>query len=314
MAAAIGGLGARRYGVVLGAIVVCYVATAMLGFAWTGPVDTAPLVWAPSGIALAALLLVGRSVWPAIFTAALVVALWKDVPLAPSLAIAAGNTLEAVVAAYLVQRIAGFRSDIDRLAHAIALVVFGGVLSPAISATIGVTSLHLVGRLAHADLATAWHSWWLGDAVGIVVFAPFILTLVHLRRMPRPTCRELAEVGLIGVTFVTVSSVLFLMRHPRIDPYMIFPILMWATIRFGIAGATIATWVTSLIWRSRRPSSSSAHSPTHRSRRPQRTFEPSRGSSPSPGCSSAPRSKSAGAPSRPAKSSSPSSRTIYETL
>jgi signal transduction histidine kinase len=247
MAASTGGHSARRSGVIFASIVVAYFTTAVLGLSWTAFTTPAALVWAPSGIALAAVILLGRRAWLPVFIASLLVGLWYRLSFPTALVLAFGSWSEAVVGAYLMERVGAFRPEIDRLGHAIALVVFGGVLSTALSATIGVTTLHLVGLVGHAEFATAWHTWWLADAVGVVVFTPFIMTLVRMRRLPRLSLQRVGEIALIGLTFVVVSAVIFLERDPRLDPYMIFPIFMWATIRFGIAGATIATCIMSII-------------------------------------------------------------------
>src|SRR5437870_6367447 len=97
-------------------------------------------IWPPTGIALVAILIFGRRVWPAVFAAALAV----NLPIGPSPAgaalIAAGNTLAPLVAAELLKRV-GFRPELDRLRDAAAIIGLGALVSMTISATIGTSVL-----------------------------------------------------------------------------------------------------------------------------------------------------------------------------
>lgn len=106
----------------------------------------ATLVWAPSGLALAALLILGRRFWPSIALGAAIVNLWTGAPLPVALAIGAGNSLEAVLGASALRRIPDFRPSLDRVADVIGLIVLAAVGSSAVSATIGVSSLTLAGE------------------------------------------------------------------------------------------------------------------------------------------------------------------------
>src|SRR5436309_11689084 len=87
---------------------------------------------------------------------------------------AAGNTLEAVLGTYLLQRVAGFRNSLDRLRDVIGLVVLAGLISTLVSATIGVTSSWLGGVVSSAEYAKTWWTWWVGDAIGDLVLAPLL--------------------------------------------------------------------------------------------------------------------------------------------
>ena len=101
-------------------------------------------VWPPAGIALAAILVWGYGMWPAVLAGAFLVNFFSPVPHPASLGIAVGNTGSALVAAWLVRKIPGFRAALSRLQDVLALVLLGG-LSTAIAATIGVTTLNLTG-------------------------------------------------------------------------------------------------------------------------------------------------------------------------
>ena len=117
-----------------------YVAVARLGLQLDPVSRFATFVWPPTGLSLAALLLFGPSVWPGVALGALVANLWNGAPIPLAAGIALGNTLEAVVGAYALSHIPGFRLSLDRLVDALGLVGVA-LTSTRVSATIGATSL-----------------------------------------------------------------------------------------------------------------------------------------------------------------------------
>src|SRR5438105_8037141 len=131
-------------------------------------------VWPPAGIALGALLVLGYRVWPAIFIGAFFVNVTTAGNVATSLAIASGNTLEALCGAWVVNRFAGGTNVFDR-----PQVVFNVALTAAVSTIIGpafgVTSLALAGFADWANYGAIWLTWWLGDATGDLLIAPLII-------------------------------------------------------------------------------------------------------------------------------------------
>ena len=156
-----------------------YVLSGRLGFAASAVHPIVSSAWPPSGIALAALLLMGRRFWPAITIGAFVVNLTAGIAPLVAAGIAVGNTLEAVVAASLVTSIAGLRSSpkpLGRLRDVLGLVVLGAIASTTVSATIGVTVLTAFGGAPSIPYGTAWLAWWTGDAIGILLVTPFLLT------------------------------------------------------------------------------------------------------------------------------------------
>jgi len=114
-----------------------YVGAARLGLDLNVAHGVITPVWAPSGIALAALLLLGPRYWPAVALGAFVANLTSDAGVGVAAGIAVGNTLEAVVGAALVRRF-DFRPELDRVRAVIALTVGGALISTAIAATNGV--------------------------------------------------------------------------------------------------------------------------------------------------------------------------------
>jgi signal transduction histidine kinase len=203
-------------------------------------------IWPPTGIALVAILVLGRRVWPAIFLAALAV----NLPIGPSTlgaaSIAAGNTLAPLAAAALLKR-AGFRIELDRLRDAAALIVLGA-LAMTISATVGTSVLLLSGAAPGDSFLPTWAVWWTGDAMGVLLVAPFLLSLLPKPRAPALTPRMAVELGALLVGIGILTFVLFENRL-RLE-YLVFPLIMLAAWRFHLRGAAPAALIASgvAIW------------------------------------------------------------------
>ena len=199
-------------------------------------------VWPPSGIALAALLLFGRRFWPGIALGAFLVNFTAGIAPLGAAGIAVGNTLEAVVAAWLVTSFAGTRVTLERRRDVFALVR-GATIAPIVSATIGVSMLALLSS-GRFPPGTAWFAWASGDAIGILLMTPLILTW-SIGTPQRVTVRNAIEAGVLATVLVALSVVLF--RAEISYVYTIFPVVIWAALRFGPRGAATATLAVALI-------------------------------------------------------------------
>ncbi|MEU2746053.1 MASE1 domain-containing protein [Streptomyces collinus] len=190
-------------------------------------------LWPPSGIALASLLLLGPRVWPGIALGAFLANIALGPSLPAVLAIAAGNTL-APVCSYALLRRAGFRSDLNRLRDALALIFFGAFTGMLVSATVGSGTLALTGVLDADDLASAWSVWWTGDAMGVLAVTPLLL-LLRSARWPRGvSLSRWAEVILLVAATVCVG---FVETGDTPLLFLGFPLLIWAGFRFGLPGS-----------------------------------------------------------------------------
>ena len=220
-----------------------YVAFARFGLAIQPVSAFATLVWAPSGIALSALLVLGYRFWPSIAIGAVVANVWNGAPIPVALGIGAGNTLEALLGAWALRQIPGFRPTLDRLSDVLGLVVLAGALSTAVSATIGTLSLLVGGLLTPDRFVVTWRTWWLGDAIGDLIVAPVLLTW----RPSRPVSRlRLLESAALGLLLALVSILLFdRTREGMVS--LISPLLIWAAIRFDQRGAARGTLLVSAI-------------------------------------------------------------------
>jgi PAS domain S-box-containing protein len=223
-----------------------YFGTAKLGLqlAFEHPSITA--VWPPTGISLAAILIWGYRMWPGVaLGAALANTFTGDVPVVSVLGITLGNTLEALVGAYLLIRVAAFRPALDRVRDVLALVVLAGGIATMVSATVGVTSLWIGDQIDTAgDVPSAWRVWWLGDMAGALLVAPFLLVLASGARM-RVGSRRVAEACALLCVLVGLSLLAFSQDEPY--TYLIFPPLIWAALRFRQLGATLASLIVAII-------------------------------------------------------------------
>lgn len=201
-------------------------------------------IWPPTGIAVVALLRFGVRMWPAITVAALLVNLPINDSVATAALIAIGNTAAPVLAVWLL-RAARFRWQLDRLRDAVVLVFLGALVAMVVSASLGATALRLDHTIGNHNFASTWALWWAGDGTGVLVFAPLLFSLGSIRRLTWSRALEMAVVigGLAAVGF-------FVFRHEQQDAYLVFPLLIWAGVRFRQLGAALgavtvvgmATW------------------------------------------------------------------------
>ena len=207
-----------------------YYYTALWGF-HAGTVNTfAALVWAPTGIALAALLIEGVKIWPGVTLAAFFVNYHLGASPLTAAGMAAGNTLEAVVATQLLNYF-GFDRGMQRLRDVISLVVLGGLFSTLISAFLGVGSLYLSGRIPAQEFPITWTAWWFGDMLGAFLVTPFLLVWSRkpvFSKVPLSTALKI-----VALLTLTTGASLFLFSYtPPADrqvlfhPYLVFPMLV----------------------------------------------------------------------------------------
>ncbi|MFI5695386.1 SpoIIE family protein phosphatase [Kribbella sp. NPDC051586] len=201
-------------------------------------------LWPPSGIALAAFLVLGRWTWPGVGLAALAVNLPISTGPVPALLTAAGNTLAPLVAAIVLERV-GFRRQLDRQRDALAIVFLGALASMTISATIGTVTLLSSKAIGADQLAGAWAVWWTGDAMGILAVAPFLLCLPLFRELEPWAARRWIEAAVILVLTTVLVSWTAYTDLPVL--FLVFPLLGWASWRLQLRGAAPAALVASLI-------------------------------------------------------------------
>lgn len=226
------------------AVAAAYYVSAQVGLLQELVRDQVTPLWPPTGIALAALFLLGVRTWPGIVLGALVV----NATLGPSLlvvaAIAAGNTLAPLCAYWLLRRVR-FRIELDRLRDAIALVFLGALGGMLVSATVGSGALVLGGVVPVSDFWPTWSVWWTGDAMGVLVGVPLLFAFRAAglpRGVPAHRWAEASALlaGTLCVTLVATRTSFDLL-------FLVFPFLIWAAFRFQLAGAAPCAVVVSTV-------------------------------------------------------------------
>jgi signal transduction histidine kinase len=226
-------------------LAAAYTLAGKLGLALQLAHGLATPVWAPTGIALAALLIFGRRLWPGITLGALVVNATAPAPLAFSALAAAGNTATVLLALWLIER-AGGLGAMERFIQ-VARLVGAALVSPVVSASVGTAALLATGAIPRSDVDTTWWVWWLGDSLGFLLVTSFLIAWAPVRR-PAITGRGL-EAALLAIGLVTSNLAAFshwnlaLGAHPL--AYLAIPFVIWAALRFGLPGATLGTLLTS---------------------------------------------------------------------
>ena len=202
-------------------------------------------LWMPSGIALFALVRFGPRLWPGVALASFLFNQSVGIPVACSLAIAAGDALEAVLGAHLVLRVWTTREGPRSLRDVLALAVFAGVLSTAVAATIGVGTLVLSEATTLHTAPALWLVRWTGDAVGVLVLSPLLFAWSQPEEHePSPRSRRF-EVVLAFVGLAIMTDLLF--AKWGMLSFAIFPLVGWIALRLGLRGASTAVLVVTLV-------------------------------------------------------------------
>ena len=233
-------------------LALVYYGAARLGLRYASIGRSISLVWPPTGIAFAALVLLGFRYWPGVALGAFLANAATPVPLLTAAGIAAGNTLEALVAAFLLTRIAGSRPNLEHGPSVRALMLQAAPLGALISAAVGVTSLQVSGQLSADMVRTALPVWWAGDLLGALVIAPLVLSWSTQHKSSR-AARGMFEIlalclGAAAAAELGLGRFLQLPVLSRVEyPFLLFPFVIWAALRFGARGVTLLTFMLSVV-------------------------------------------------------------------
>jgi len=219
------------------AIGVIYFALAKGGLALASIHPSATPIWPPTGVALAAVLLWGYRTWPAIFLAAVIANATTAGSVATAIAIATGNSLEAVVGAYLINRWSSGCNTFSTPNSVAKFALICFVIATPISASIGLTSLATAGYIERTNFANAWVTWWLGDVTGALVIAPVIVLWASSHYHAFNRNEFLETVGVLA-TAAAVGLIAFsplIEQTPSRGPLGFLAILpmLWAALRRG---------------------------------------------------------------------------------
>jgi PAS domain S-box-containing protein len=237
---------ALRYTLLVILLAAVYGASAWLGLRYVTIGHSVSLVWPPAGIAFAALVLLGPAYWPGVAAGAFLANAATPIPLVAALGIATGNTLEALVAAHLLRRVAGSRPQLEDPNQTRTLILLAAPVSALVAALIGVTSLQATDALGGRVVA-ALAIWWAGDTGGMLVVAPVLFSWTARPRI-RDARRLLEVIALVVGTAAAADLGLLqslnlpLLREVQYT-YLLFPFVVWAAVRFGPRGASLVTLI-----------------------------------------------------------------------
>jgi PAS domain S-box-containing protein len=210
------------------------------------------LVWPPAGIALAAILLFGYRFWPGVALGAVLFSFMNGMPLGFfTFGTAIGNTMGAIVCAFLLNRFIGFDNAMERTRDVTGYIGLACFLGTTVNAAFNVVSLAYSGAVAWDDLFSTTLVWWVPNALAGLVVAPFIITWATPSAI-RWNTKLVAEAvicgaGLVGGTLISFNSwfVYGIQNYPL--AYLPFPFLVWGALRFGQRGATTGTLLVSAL-------------------------------------------------------------------
>jgi integral membrane sensor domain MASE1/anti-sigma regulatory factor (Ser/Thr protein kinase) len=219
-------------------VAVAYVVAAKLGFTLAFTTKQVTAVWPPTGIALAALLLWGYRAWPGIWFGAFAINALSSEPVWTAAAIATGNTLAPMLGNFVLRRLGGFDTALERVRDVLLLALFGSAIAMTVSATNGVVDLALARIIPWSAFPSVWWVWWAGDAMGVLFVAPLLLTwITSVRRKERAEGGTL-ELLVVAATLLGASSVSFLSNFPL--RFSVYPFIIWTALRFRQRETTVA--------------------------------------------------------------------------
>lgn len=230
--------GSFAYLIAVVALAGSYYAVGKAGLAAGALSGNVTPIWPPTGLAIAALVAGGRRLWPGVALGALLINALSQVPFAAACGMAAGNTLEAVVGAWLFAGIAGGDRSLGRVRDVGVLVGLSAGVATLFSASSGVISLRLGGIVPTDAMWETWRVWWVGDALGALVIAPILMLWLVRPMKPVWAMARWAEAGALGA--IVLGSALFAFGSPSNFGYLAFPPVIFAALRFGQRGATAA--------------------------------------------------------------------------
>lgn len=233
-------------------LAIVYFAAAELGLSLASLHSNVTPVWPPAGIAIASLLIFGLQIWPGIFLGALAANWLTDIPEAAALGIAVGNTLQALVAYWLLLRIVRWQRSLDSIGEVLSFVVCAGVLAPLVSATIGSLSLCLAGAAEWHRFTPLWLTWWMGDGFGALIVGSLLLSWSKPGKI---NSRDVPEIASLFVLLLIVVLIVFGGWFPgpvKTYPlaYLSLPCLLWAALKFDqrIVTSAIVVLATLAVW------------------------------------------------------------------
>jgi PAS domain S-box-containing protein len=227
----------RSWSLVL-AVAAAYAAATSLTFSWFGGTAAGATFFPAAGITVAALLLTGRRLWPALLLAVggaeWLVDVLNDIDPLPSLGYAVANTVQPLVAA-LVLTARRPRLDLSRASDLLAFIVVAVVAAPVVGAVLGAATADLLA--GGADWGTFIAEWWVGDGLGVLVVGGAILA-VHVALGEPAERRRLPLAAAVAVAAAAATLGVLRLDQPWLA-YLAVALLLGSGFVAGTAGAAL---------------------------------------------------------------------------
>lgn len=199
-------------------LAIAYYVSGRLGLLLAVPPGYATAMWPPSGLALAALLLLGYRFWPGVLLGSFAVNLFTSfnprdmstILMSGGIAavISLGATLQSLAGAWLVRRYVAFPTTLERARDIGLLLLLGGPASCLINSLVGVCILTAAGAIEPDKSPFNWLTWWVGDTIGVVVFTPILLVLFTPHSAVSARRKVIISGTLVGIFMLTISTFL----------------------------------------------------------------------------------------------------------
>ena len=235
-------------------VCLLYLTTAKLGLEYAVIGHTVTLLWPPSGIALAAIMIGGYRLLPGIALGALIANAGSGLPVLTLFIITLGNTLEPLCGALLLKRQKNFSVVLDKVSDVLKLVLIAALGSTIVGASFGTLGLYAGGKIPVADFGLTWLTWWLGNGMGVIVISPVLLAGFGMARaIPSLfSSNKALEAFLLIIALIVVGQTIF--GNPKFAglgyfpvSLSIFPFVIWSALRFGTVGAASVALIASLL-------------------------------------------------------------------
>lgn len=228
------------------AIVIAYIVLGKLGLTFAVSHGNVTIIWPPTGLALAVLVVGGYRYWPGVFFGAFGLNALTDIHLATAFSIAIGNTMEAYAGTYLLRRF-NFSTKMDHQKDIWWLLIFGVIFCTLLGSAWGSVALLVANEITREQLLTVASDWWMGDALGALVFFPFLLIL--FQKSTRDDLKAHAayivpvSLAIAFSTLINFNSYISFSGFGNILLFLPFPFVFWLSIKHGVNGGVIGTLV-----------------------------------------------------------------------